>query len=945
MSYNNSSTGSQSNLEDPNPPPLPPLPPSPYSSINRPQLSNSNLSAMPSQSQTVNSATHSFSSSAHTSTSENKISKFYTHSQLYPDALLQSQSQNLMHKSFTFTPPNSGNARLVSDISLGNGGMQSSGPNESVTSRTSAMNSMSSNQDTLNHPGLKFPYREQIEHSISEECATQNLEVTPITLYQSVRGHETGKLVSVNNQFISYPIRNGLIRVISQTSVDRCLLRRHENHQVVDLAFFQPQSNLLCSTATDNKIIIWDMQPDPLTFTVNKVIACETRLIKWHPQSSDKIGAADGSKVYVINLKSFSSSGSDSDNISESSITCTQPDGVMHDFTFSMDGECVITAGSDGLVRIFRVGGLLDNQNGHFVHQFEPFNGKAVTSVFFHHSEPYKPATLVLGGDGNRQIAFWNAALTESMQPACDQTIKLRSSQDADASDTISNELLLDSTSGLLFVASRKKPILTVFHIGSTMIRGGMVRYIDSATEFTLAYPILSMEVHHPQESLTSSPDQANMHLYCVQTEAIQRYNISLSACYSQNLESQSEVESMREESTTQEPLLDNVLGQTVGSVTREDALSYQPTSESSHSSTRLSYSYDTNDQIGVNADTMTDAERLADNDGSLITSTTPPRLVTTPPNPRLLPTIPSTSGSEHGSCRSLTYPRLPHHITDSSPTSSGKAIHEDTSSQLGASIDDFGGDTQQILTYLKMMEAKQTQRDQNLLHQQQILIDRLGKTLETRIGTQIERTLQRQVQSILVPAMGRIVMHTMEHSFKEPVCKSFQSSISDTLLPKMEAKLNHTVATAVPGQVDKGMKSMVGKLVEDVRQPIRNSFRECFQDIIIPSFQAATQKMFEQISDTFVKGAQSAVESSTQGVQSLQSIQLELQHLRESVDSLGNKLNDLDASNSVTVKVDSAVQGPEENYLDKLKEEVTQFLQNEDYEQAFQMVGNLCFD
>ncbi|KUF91224.1 hypothetical protein AM588_10003941 [Phytophthora nicotianae] len=76
---------------------------------------------------------------------------------------------------------------------------------------------------------------------------------------------------------------------------------------------------------------------------------------------------------------------------------------------------------------------------------------------------------------------------------------------------------------------------------------------------------------------------------------------------------------------------------------------------------------------------------------------------------------------------------------------------------------------------------------------------------------------------------------------------------------------------------------------VEDVRQPVRESFRECFQDILIPSFQAATQKMFEQINDTFVQGTRSAFESSGQSTSNAK-VASQLEQLTKVVESLSGR-------------------------------------------------------
>ena len=84
-------------------------------------------------------------------------------------------------------------------------------------------------------------------------AAQQPLEVTPITLYNTEISSNIGNLIAVNNQYICYAIRGGMIRVINQTSVLRVLLRGHSQH-VTDLAFFSNEIDLLASCGTDGKV-------------------------------------------------------------------------------------------------------------------------------------------------------------------------------------------------------------------------------------------------------------------------------------------------------------------------------------------------------------------------------------------------------------------------------------------------------------------------------------------------------------------------------------------------------------------------------------------------------------------------------------------------------------------------------------------------------------------
>ncbi|POM71839.1 Enhancer of mRNA-decapping protein [Phytophthora palmivora] len=235
-------------------------------------------------------------------------------------------------------------------------------------------------------------------------------------------------------------------------------------------------------------------------------------------------------------------------------------------------------------------------------------------------------------------------------------------------------------------------------------------------------------------------------------------------------------------------------------------------------------------------------------------------------------------------------------------------------------------------------MEAAQLQRDEELREQMRVVMGSLGNHLTAQVSTQVEKSIQKQLQSVLVPAMGRIVLHTMENNFMKPVQNGFQHVISEKLIPLMEQKLDDSLATSLPAQLANGVDDMVQRVVEDVRQPVRESFRECFQDILIPSFQAATQKMFEQINDTFVQGTRSAFESSGQSTSNAK-VANQLEQLTKVVESLSQQVKQLSSvmndggRNGALVPV---AKSPEEIQLEAQKETVLDCLARNDWEEAF---------
>lgn len=832
----------------------------------------------------------------------------------------------------------------------------------------SSTSSLSGSPRRGSRPGSRIS-GENVEYRTlgDQKNESRSLEVMPITLYNSERTSQLGNLISVNEHFISYPIRNGLIRVISQSSVDRLLIRKHESHAVTELAFFNSKSDILLSSGMDNQIAIWRIDNDPMNRELLKTIPTAAQRVTWHPFDSNKIAIVNGGTAFITDLSSVNANGEGAENLYEISVVCGQSSAQINDVVFSPNGETVLTAGADGLVHVYRISERSNNHPAEFIHRFEPFDGHMVNSLHFYGGNLVNQSGLLIGGEGNSRISLWNAPVSENVQPTCFQTVKLLGASDGEGSSSteVINETLFDPTTQFLFVADRTRPIIYVLHLAQSA-NARTPRRFDNITEFSLAYPVLSMGVlNRVQQSQAARGGDGNdlepsedailnfsMQLYSLQTHAIQRYHVAATSCFAPL--KQPARGSIEDELPTNES--SEGFGQSVGALTTEGEnveTSHQSAAESPRA-TAASPETEIDVQNGdlENDDDNVDDDDDDDDDGQANSFRSSSRMdspTRSAPDGDFRPShltinnedTASSVGGEDGSAFNLPlYAR-------SSPSSSVRAFQDESSVQYEPSIDDTASEASQqtILSFLRRMETAQAQRDEQHREQMRMVMGNLGNHLTAQVAVQVEKSIQKQLQTVLVPAMGRIVLHTMENNFMKPVQNGFQHVISEKLIPHMEQKLSESLSSTLPDQMSNGVTEMVERVVEDVRQPVRESFRECFQDIIIPSFQAATQKMFEQINDTFVKGTRTAFENSGQSNSNAQ-VTKQLKQLIEVVDGLSKKVEQLSAAieNGEGAGARDAGAGsattssPEAEQLEAQKSTVRAFLAREDYEEAFKL-------
>jgi enhancer of mRNA-decapping protein 4 len=346
------------------------------------------------------------------------------------------------------------------------------------------------------------------------------------------------------------------------------LLRQHQGHGVTELAFFNDTTDLLLSSGTNNEIVISSIvdaiYDQPMSFQALKVIPSPAQRVKWHPTNSNKIAIVNENIVYVTDLTNVTVDGLGSESLEDISIVCDQIASQVNDIVFSPDGNCLLTAGSDGFVHVFRVAGRPNGTAAECIHRFQPFDGEDVTSLHFFAENfgSLQPGGLLIGGNGNSKISLWNAPLTENVQPMTYQTVKLVDRINDDAPQF---ETLFDASTQFLFVADRGNPVIYVLHLAPS-VNNRTPRRFDNVTEFTIAYPILSMCALNrhgqgqPSETVAEDPFGFFIHLYCIQTQAIQRYNVPPSSCFLPGRASRGSIEDE----------IPSIETQTVGAMTTE---------------------------------------------------------------------------------------------------------------------------------------------------------------------------------------------------------------------------------------------------------------------------------------------------------------------------------------------------------------------------------------
>ncbi|KAK7869897.1 hypothetical protein R5R35_013695 [Gryllus longicercus] len=338
----------------------------------------------------------------------------------------------------------------------------------------------------------------------------------------------TGQLLAVHmgGKYVAYGIKsvgkgNGVVRIVNRVTNERSLLKGMQG-MIQDIAFAHiPQEVVLAYVDEFGSLLVYTVQESDnkilctlllhVEHRKEEISGCITHRVIWCPfipdeeeeTSQDSSPYDDVAKLLVLTrgckaelwnvsvvVARHGNGPLEPEIVEEGFLEVNEHSQPIVDAAFSPDGVALATASLDGDIKFFQVY-MHTGERPRCLHHWQPHGGKPVSALFFlDNHKSYNPHVqfwkfAITGAENNTELKLWSC---ESW--SCLQTIRFTPEN---SKKNIALKAGLDLGAGYLLLSDIYNKLLYIFQIYKNSDE--TCAYIQSVSEFSLPYPILSFGI------------------------------------------------------------------------------------------------------------------------------------------------------------------------------------------------------------------------------------------------------------------------------------------------------------------------------------------------------------------------------------------------------------------------------------------------------------------
>jgi WD40 repeat protein len=676
----------------------------------------------------------------------------------------------------------------------------------------------------------------------SSPTPTVDVKISPIAKYPTARPTQnSGTIVLLTNDFITYGVKQGMIRVIHIAQGARTLLKSH-TQPLVDLSVPPPplpssssssthatptttsssqptDKQQILSCAQDGLVILWEINTQ--LQENNEIISNEIYRLRapsgngvqrclFHNKNSDLIFIAYGRSVcgiklgvqfhdvYNSKIPTHTVLPDAALDFTASPVACylTFHTRTVNDISFSNDGNQIITAGDDGYVAVWNLAKCFV-PDCHPTHILPMFSQPVYNASFL----GGKDERVLCGVGQNMTLSVWNISSSTSSTTSISSMNKPEqqiSFTTTVPGSTLSNRCMVVRSSNIgescIVVGDMNSPLVAILGVDYF----GQIRV---CTMIPISNPIFYMS----GKIVGNSNSLLELQIDALDNAMVQSYTVNVS--------------SLITTAASKAAIFSNYHNEKVAGFGN----SFNKSSPTNNNRTNTN-----------NNDTIWNTNTNNNMGGG-------PSSTSSPPPPQIIPTTTTTTTTTPN-----TIIQQPHQVISSNNNlPPPQVINTSTDSVRTGNKSTSTLNEADLEVLFQRLEQRASERDAAERERQRRLLDVMTKSLGN-ISAEVEEAIQTKLSS-----------PEFLTSISERVTKDVMIELTKTLteLNRSIAKeTSNNIAQKLPVLLEKTIESTTDKLALKITRHTQKQFEDNFKSALVPAFEAGCRDMVSQFKTSMLQ-------------------------------------------------------------------------------------------
>ncbi|KAF9289325.1 hypothetical protein BGZ88_007806 [Linnemannia elongata] len=178
-------------------------------------------------------------------------------------------------------------------------------------------------------------------------------------------------------------------------------------------------------------------------------------------------------------------------------------------------------------------------------------------------------------------------------------------------------------------------------------------------------------------------------------------------------------------------------------------------------------------------------------------------------------------------------------------------------------------------------LELQYRKMDQDQIVRQEAVLKLVSQTLAKNTEQLLVQTVNKEIQNSVIPSLNKVIGAAVERQ----IARTMGDAAAKTLPSAIEAAVSDNVERVMTGS--DFMTNLTAQVATTIRPSIEDSFKESFTKVLIPSYQKATQAMFQQIHSAFQSGIEDLTAANQKDQESIEALNTNIKKVASNVEGI----------------------------------------------------------